>query len=1165
MRPALAVLCLFALACTAAAQHPITSFESEDDLKLLGLTSVRAERVQEHASDGEWALKVTFPGSETDTWPGISYRPDVDTTQFHALVFDVYNPSDEPVSLSSRIDPAEGTPIFGSRTIPPRVAHQAEIWVRGIGPITQVYPYIRMPRRDHTLFIDNIRWETLDLYFSPIHYEDDTPPPAPTEEESARGFILFDRPLTDLIFANTVPRPEERIETLGAFAAPGQSEPVTLALHALRDLPQVQVSFVGLPADGEVLPIRYRDKRVTYPSKEFIVGMPVLCERRGALDIAAGTSKRFLLDLRVDHDAPPGIHEGEVRIRSAGGPQVSLPFRLRVLPYRLQEPDDMLWGEYYTAPRLETTHEEKVEALKRDLADMRAFGMTSVGLCFGPPTENVEFTDDGECSLNMDGTSLYEAFMDLYVEHGFPAPVIQLADSGQGAASRGGIPFESDEWGERYKAYWRAMQQEHLARGWPEVVVQPVDEPGWQDRAAKDRNVRCLKLLKQIPGMRTEQDGPGDDYFHNEAGPYSDFWNYNGALAAPDVIAQAKADGRIILIYNCDVESYRPEVARYVTGWFQALSGASGSFNWAYISFSADPYDDQSHRMGTWMHVYPPLGDEPGGPSTGWIGTREGVDDYKYLHTLRRTIRRAEESDIERAQEAAREAREELEAILASLDYSPAVRNRARWTHTGTRPDGARTIGGTLKLPNGWAHDDYERARWRVAQATVKVLEALGEVEAAAPRNRNAGPPVPLLSHERWDSPAEPRVPAAVGGVERHVTIPVWTEGPTIDGALDDEVWDNAARLDPFVIMSGARAPAQQTDVLVGSDGTHLYVGAVCHEDNITHLTARVTQEGGRVWEDDCIEVFVDANLDRATYRQVLVNSLGVQGWNNSAEAGWRAASRAAAKVGEDAWTVELAIPLADLGVTGSEFGLNVARERRPMETLELSAWSPTGDLFGRPERFGMATLGQAWIGRLHVPAASIGVNEFEVTLKNESDTGRNVACGLWARWEHRTVARVLEQMVGLAPGEEKTLRVEYELPSTEPPVMTFVVLDQGTAATLAERSFTPVVLPPLAMSVQPRAYYLGEGKGRVELEVNLAGAMRDDALLTLAVYDVAADRVVRHAQVPPVAGSRFTAQLNLDGLPEAAYELAALLDTSDGERIAEAVAPLQRIRGPFD
>lgn len=1165
MRSSLPMVLLVLVGCTGLAwPQLITSFETQDSLKVSIPGGTQIERVKEHATDGEWAIKVFFPGSERDSWPGFTFRPTEDTSKYHVLAMDVYNPGPSAVSLSMRIDPVEGGSQFSSEQIPPKTTKHVQYSVSGMGPVRQFFPYAMKPRTSYTLYFDNLRWENFDDRFTAIHYLDNTAQPVPSDAERKQGLVLFSRPWTDLVFANTRPLPTERISSLDLFATPGEYEAANLAVYALEDLKSVKVSFQGIPATGEVLPIRYMNKRVTYSDKRYTVGMPSECERRSEVDVARDTSRRWLLDLQVNADAQPGAYEGSVVLQRANGAEVTLPLRLRVLPYRLQEPQDMYWGEYYVRPRFAKDDAEVIALLRPHMTDMRQHGMTSVGLCFGPPTANAKFLADGTCQLNLDGTSPYEKFMDLYKELKYPAPVVLLSDSGQSAASQGAPTAArlSPEWDRCYKSYWIAMQQEHKKRGWAEVIVQPVDEPGWQSREDKDRNVHCLKLLKQIPGMRTEQDGPGDDYFHNEAGPYADLWNYNGAISSPQVVSKAQGEGRTVLLYNCDVESYRPEVDRYTAGWFQLRSGASGCYNWAYISYGGTPYNDQDHSSGDWMHVYPPMPGEPGGPSTGWTGAREGIDDYKYAYTLRQAIRRAEASANPTAKRAATEAQAEYDALLTSIDYSPSVRGRAAWTQTGADAEGNPTVAGTLKLPNGWEHADYDRARWRVAMATWNVLAALGDVQQLpSPQIAATGPRAGLVSDVRWTT--APQAPATTVSAGRQVTIPIWTQGPALDGDLTDAIWAKAARLDPFTINTGRGTPQQATDVLVGADSKNLYVAATCHEDNIAHLTAKVTRDGENVWEDDCLELFIDPTLSRSQFRQVIVNPLGVQSWNNSVDRKWRAASVAKAKVGTDRWTVEWALPLADLGLTGGQFGLNVCRERRPMETLELSCWAPTGGSFGQPDRFGVASFGQSWIGDFKVAPARLGSNEFTVAVRNETRTAQSVLPMLFVGGAAK--GQALETSpIALQPGATVSKTYRYTIASEPAPSFTFRLTAAGTGTVLAERTFTPTLPPTLKMTVRPRTFYLSENAGAVQLEVNLSESLRSQARVEVGVYATGQTTPLAKATLAQITGDRAEFALNVTGLPVGSYVVKASL--ASGDRVlSEATAPLQRVRGPFD
>jgi hypothetical protein len=266
--------------------------------------------------------------------------------------------------------------------------------------------------------------------------------------------------------------------------------------------------------------------------------------------------------------------------------------------------------------------------------------------------------------------------------------------------------------------------------------------------------------------------------------------------------------------------------------------------------------------------------------------------------------------------------------------------------------------------------------------------------------------------------------------------------------------------------------------------------------------------------------------------------------------------------VGTDAWTVELAVPLADVGIAGA-FGFNVCRERRPMETLELSCWSPTGGAFGSPERFGVATLGGAWIGQVQLPPARLGTNRFAVTLTNESDQERAVRPELRLAEQQRGYLLEPEPVV-LAPKSQVERTYAYEAAGDRPLAMTFRVLDAETGDLLAERTLAPTVLPPLAMTLAPRMYYVSETRGTARIEVSVAEQLRKDTRLELALTDARGKRALRAEALPRLQGDTVAAVIDLSGVPEGTYQLRARLLTGKTP-LAEASAPLTRLRGPFD
>lgn len=234
------------------------------------------------------------------------------------------------------------------------------------------------------------------------------------------------------------------------------------------------------------------------------------------------------------------------------------------------------------------------------------------------------------------------------------------------------------------------------------------------------------------------------------------------------------------------------------------------------------------------------------------------------------------------------------------------------------------------------------------------------------------------------------------------------------------------------------------------------------------------------------------------------------------------------------------------------------------MEVMELSCWSPTGGSFGSPERFGLASLGQAWIGALSVPEAKLGANSFTATLLNQTDAGVTLSAVLLERLGEKVSRRTLDDKIELAPGMRIERTWQYTLASEQAPTLTLRLVS-ADGKTVAERSFTPSVLAPLGMRVRPRTYYLSENLADATLEINLGSDMAQTSALTLAIYDPASGEIMRHQRVTPIEKSRLQVTLDLRGLPEGGYEAWSLLDAPDGTRIAEQITPLVRLRGPFD
>jgi hypothetical protein len=139
-----------------------------------------------------------------------------------------------------------------------------------------------------------------------------------------------------------------------------------------------------------------------------------------------------------------------------------------------------------------------------------------------------------------------------------------------------------------------------------------------------------------------------------------------------------------------------------------------------------------------------------------------------------------------------------------------------------------------------------------------------------------------------------------------------------------------------------------------------------------------------------------------------------------------------------------------------------------------------------------------------------------------------------------------------------------YELTTPGAPAMTLRIRNADKPRNvLAERTFSPTVLPPLKMSVRPRLSYLSERRIGADFEINLGRRLPQRSELTVAVLGPKGQTTLRSMTVP-VEGSRLTAQIDLQGLPEGVYRVRARLCTG-GAALGEVEASIERLRGPFD
>ncbi|MDI9583514.1 MAG: sugar-binding protein [Acidobacteriota bacterium] len=186
---------------------------------------------------------------------------------------------------------------------------------------------------------------------------------------------------------------------------------------------------------------------------------------------------------------------------------------------------------------------------------------------------------------------------------------------------------------------------------------------------------------------------------------------------------------------------------------------------------------------------------------------------------------------------------------------------------------------------------------------------------------------------------------------------------PAIDGALDDACWQGAPLISDFRAPRDGTPAQAATLFRVAYDDRAVYFAMVCMDPNVDALVARFSGHDDTLWSDDCVELLIDTGRARQSYVHLIVNPLGAiyDAWVTNAgasiDADFETGATAAAQKNPDSWQVELSIPYVGLRMesdAGSQWGINVCREKKT-PPAELSCWSPPmADGFHHPEAFGL-------------------------------------------------------------------------------------------------------------------------------------------------------------------------------------------------------------------
>jgi hypothetical protein len=192
------------------------------------------------------------------------------------------------------------------------------------------------------------------------------------------------------------------------------------------------------------------------------------------------------------------------------------------------------------------------------------------------------------------------------------------------------------------------------------------------------------------------------------------------------------------------------------------------------------------------------------------------------------------------------------------------------------------------------------------------------------------------------------------------------SEAPTIDGDLSDSAWAKGAVIDKFTQRSpNPYEPAtERTVVRILYDENNLYVSFYAYDRAPEEIVVRNMQRDGQLFTSDSVMIYIDPGQTRRNAYNFQIGASGGRtdelNLNNTEElTEWDTIWEARARIVQDGWVAEFAIPFKSLSYEPGQttWGFDVARRIfHKNERVQWSGFNPalefpdvsqSGDLIG--------------------------------------------------------------------------------------------------------------------------------------------------------------------------------------------------------------------------
>jgi hypothetical protein len=474
------------------------------------------------------------------------------------------------------------------------------------------------------------------------------PAPKLTAREKKQGFLLFSRPITEPVYKNTHPLPDERASGLQIFVTPGEFEPITFGIYPVRNLPGLRVTISDLTGENGVIPREELDLRlvtywnIRYPywvTDGIYRNVPELLEKVTVNNVKKEECQRYWIIAHIPGDAEAGNYKGRIRIEFDGLKKpVFFPVTCEVLDFVLRKDPHKHYSAYFSRPARQyrgMTGKLYETAVNNEIQAMRDYGFDVF--------PSITLSSDG------DHAWVDEKMVDIIkkmLENGFsgPAPVdgekvvMAILKKHEGLDWKLHWKLDhlpSDTFYVRLTRVFRQFRENWEEKGWPGFYLNPVDEV---DISMQEFGVKVYEAVKKA-GVKTYIT-KGSSW--PDAPAYSPYVNAWCSQPFDVSYAQAVSGDYQYWCYPNHVAGERKN--RYIMmrggrmtygfGYWRSGYTLLIPWHWRWIT-GDDTFEYIRNTAPCGMRM-----DEQGRiiPAIYWECFREGYDDGRYIYTLEQMI-----------------------------------------------------------------------------------------------------------------------------------------------------------------------------------------------------------------------------------------------------------------------------------------------------------------------------------------------------------------------------------------------------------------------------------------------------------------------------------------------------------------------------------------------